>query len=210
MIKAVLACNFVKKEPLAQVFSCEFCESSMNTFFTEHLRMTASGLKLANFWFTLTNGFTWSITTELLRLVPLLVWEEILSRRTKQLQTLSLELLSLLELLLESIQLPISFLLMFLPLPWETHYPYSDQYPKVPMCRSMTRYCQCSKPVPVRHFPIATGLYFLPYGKNSKLNNPEQQISIPQHIWKCTISTKDSHVSQNMFVWSKRSFFIIH
>ena len=27
-----LACNFVKKEALAQVFSCEFCEISQNTF----------------------------------------------------------------------------------------------------------------------------------------------------------------------------------
>ena len=35
-------CNFIKKETLAQVFSCEFCEISKNTFFTEHLRMTAS------------------------------------------------------------------------------------------------------------------------------------------------------------------------
>ena len=26
------ACNFIKKEILAQVFSCEFCESSKNTF----------------------------------------------------------------------------------------------------------------------------------------------------------------------------------
>ena len=26
------ACNFIKKETLAQVFSCEFCESSKNTF----------------------------------------------------------------------------------------------------------------------------------------------------------------------------------
>ena len=32
-----LACNFVKKETLAQVFSCEFYEISKNTFFTEHL-----------------------------------------------------------------------------------------------------------------------------------------------------------------------------
>ena len=31
-------CNFIKKEALAQVFSCEFCEISKNTFFTEHLR----------------------------------------------------------------------------------------------------------------------------------------------------------------------------
>ena len=36
------ACNFVKKETLAQVFSCEFCEISRNTFFTEHLWATAS------------------------------------------------------------------------------------------------------------------------------------------------------------------------
>ena len=35
------ACNFIKKETLAQVF-CEFCEISRNTFFTVHLRATAS------------------------------------------------------------------------------------------------------------------------------------------------------------------------
>ena len=27
-----VACNFIKKETLAQVFSCEFCEISKNTF----------------------------------------------------------------------------------------------------------------------------------------------------------------------------------
>ena len=32
---------FFKKETLAQVFSCEFCEISTNTFFTEHLWTTA-------------------------------------------------------------------------------------------------------------------------------------------------------------------------
>ena len=37
------ACNFIKKETLAQEFSCEFCEISKNTFFTEHFRATASG-----------------------------------------------------------------------------------------------------------------------------------------------------------------------
>ena len=31
------ACSFIKKETLAQVFSCEFCEISKKTFFTEHL-----------------------------------------------------------------------------------------------------------------------------------------------------------------------------
>ena len=32
----------LKKKDLAQVFSCEFCEIFNNTFFTEHLRVTAS------------------------------------------------------------------------------------------------------------------------------------------------------------------------
>ena len=36
------ACNFIKKETLAQVSSCEFCKISKNTFFIEHLRATAS------------------------------------------------------------------------------------------------------------------------------------------------------------------------
>ena len=30
-------CNFIKKETLAQVFFCEFCEFSKNTFSAEHL-----------------------------------------------------------------------------------------------------------------------------------------------------------------------------
>ena len=34
--------NFTKNETLAQVFSREFCEIFKNTFFTEHLRATAS------------------------------------------------------------------------------------------------------------------------------------------------------------------------
>ena len=38
------ACNFVKTETLVQMFSCEFCEISKNTFFTEHFRATASVL----------------------------------------------------------------------------------------------------------------------------------------------------------------------
>ena len=40
--KRLQACNFMKKENLAQVFSCEFCEISKNTIFTEQLWMTAS------------------------------------------------------------------------------------------------------------------------------------------------------------------------
>ena len=38
------ACNFLSKETLAEMFSCEFCEISYNTFFTEHLWATASQL----------------------------------------------------------------------------------------------------------------------------------------------------------------------
>ena len=49
---------FYNKETLAEVFSCEFCEISKNTFSTEHLRMAASGRhwdleetkKLVNKW----------------------------------------------------------------------------------------------------------------------------------------------------------------
>ena len=39
------ACKFIKKETLIQVLSCEFCKISINTFFTEYLRTTASGNK---------------------------------------------------------------------------------------------------------------------------------------------------------------------
>ena len=40
---AGLICNFIKKETPTQVFSCEFCEISKNTFFTEQVWATASG-----------------------------------------------------------------------------------------------------------------------------------------------------------------------
>ena len=36
------ACNFIIKEILRQMFSCEFCKKSKNTLFTEHLWETAS------------------------------------------------------------------------------------------------------------------------------------------------------------------------
>ena len=36
------ACNFIEKEASAQVFSCEFCEISKNTFFTENVWTTDS------------------------------------------------------------------------------------------------------------------------------------------------------------------------
>ena len=38
------ACNFIKKEALAQVFSCEFCEISKNIFFYRTAPVTASEL----------------------------------------------------------------------------------------------------------------------------------------------------------------------
>ena len=38
----VKACNFIKKETLAQVFSCEFCEIPKSIFFTEHFWVTPS------------------------------------------------------------------------------------------------------------------------------------------------------------------------
>ena len=41
-ITVFFLCNFIKKETLAQVFSCEFNEISYNNFFTEHLWVTAS------------------------------------------------------------------------------------------------------------------------------------------------------------------------
>ena len=36
------ACKLIKKEILAQVFPCEFCEIFKNTYFEEHLRTAAS------------------------------------------------------------------------------------------------------------------------------------------------------------------------
>ena len=43
--------NFIKKETLAKVFSCEFCETSKNTFFTEYLWVTFFFSKTRRFWF---------------------------------------------------------------------------------------------------------------------------------------------------------------
>ena len=42
------AYNFIKRETLARVFFCEFCEISWNTFFTEHHRATASEVDLVS------------------------------------------------------------------------------------------------------------------------------------------------------------------
>ena len=45
-LMSLLIVFFIKKEALAQVFSCEFCEFFKNNFFTEHLRVTASETEL--------------------------------------------------------------------------------------------------------------------------------------------------------------------
>ena len=37
--------NFIKKESLTQVFSCEFWELSKKTFFIEHHRTAASAIR---------------------------------------------------------------------------------------------------------------------------------------------------------------------
>ena len=51
-----LQANFIKKETLAQMFSCEFCEISKNTFFYRTLPVAVS----VNFK-NLKNIFLWSI-----------------------------------------------------------------------------------------------------------------------------------------------------
>ena len=47
------ACNFIKKETLAQVFSCEICEISKNIFFhrTPLVAVSANLPKGGNFWY---------------------------------------------------------------------------------------------------------------------------------------------------------------
>ena len=40
------ACNFIKKETLAQVFCCEFCEIYKNTFYYRKPLVAASGVVL--------------------------------------------------------------------------------------------------------------------------------------------------------------------
>ena len=59
---AGLACNFIKKETLGQVFSCEFCEICKNTFFNKHLQMTAFFF-VAPFFSKISSSFTNDTTT---------------------------------------------------------------------------------------------------------------------------------------------------
>ena len=42
LLKMARPATLLKKETLAQMFSCEFCEISKNAFFTEHVWATAS------------------------------------------------------------------------------------------------------------------------------------------------------------------------
>ena len=43
------ACNFIKEETLAQVFSCEFCESSKNIFFHRTPMLAVSAFAYNNY-----------------------------------------------------------------------------------------------------------------------------------------------------------------
>ena len=52
-------CNFIKKETLAQVFPCKFCEISKNNFFTEHL------------WAIVSEHKNWTTTFQKLHLLVL-------------------------------------------------------------------------------------------------------------------------------------------
>ena len=47
-VASLQACNFIKKETLAQMLSCEFCVIFKNTFFTEHLWTTASIISITD------------------------------------------------------------------------------------------------------------------------------------------------------------------
>ena len=49
--------NFFKKETLAQIFSCEFCETFKSIIFTEHLRATASETSIMKFFVKIFNDY---------------------------------------------------------------------------------------------------------------------------------------------------------
>ena len=58
--------NSCKKETLTQVFCCEFCEISVNTFFAEYLWTTASNCTILLFLFLLTRTSISSMKLEFL------------------------------------------------------------------------------------------------------------------------------------------------
>ena len=65
------ACHFIKKETVAQMFSCEFCEIFKNTFFTEHLWTTLSRLE-----FSLYILFLLHITLQFISLTDFSIFSE--------------------------------------------------------------------------------------------------------------------------------------
>ena len=58
-IRKALACHFIKKESLAQVFSCEFCKISKNNFFHRTPLVAASVFNLKFFILVLRHMFCW-------------------------------------------------------------------------------------------------------------------------------------------------------
>ena len=64
ILRRLRPATVLKKQTLAQVFSCEFCEISRNTFYTEHLRTTASTWNEKHFSSFLKN-FHWSRKNQL-------------------------------------------------------------------------------------------------------------------------------------------------
>ena len=55
------ACNFIKKETLTQVFSCEFCEIFRNTFFYRTPLVAASDLSHILWWLSWYYNFCFSL-----------------------------------------------------------------------------------------------------------------------------------------------------
>ena len=58
-------CDFIKKETLPQVLSCEFCEISKNTFFTGHLWPTVFWTKNISTCYLTKASFIWLILAQL-------------------------------------------------------------------------------------------------------------------------------------------------
>ena len=67
------ACYFILKETLAQVFSCEFCEISKNTFCYRTPPVAASNQSKCPLWNTLTTNQHYSISTIKLKFMEVLI-----------------------------------------------------------------------------------------------------------------------------------------
>ena len=87
LCQSLFLIKFVKKETLAQVFSCEFCKISKNTIFTEHLWMTASMIWKSWKYYTVWDNyyfFSWLQESTFLKwALPTrneLHWKQILNR----------------------------------------------------------------------------------------------------------------------------------